>query len=218
MTPRVPDETTRRVRWGWTVAEGLIVILAVVWVARAELWALLLWEGISVVFLAFGAVVVWRGSTEQAGSAERARAAARWAWVMPLIASAVGATSAVMALTARNSPRAAATEQVILAIAASVGVVVSWTILHVGFAEIYRALDESEADIDGIEFPGHDTTAFMNYLYFAFTIGTAFATSDALVRTLPIRRIVLIHSVVSFIYNALVVATAIQVLQQLVAR
>lgn len=44
-------------------------------------------------------------------------------------------------------------------------------------------------------------------------MGTSFATS---VRTPPIRRIVLVHSVVAFFFNALVVAVAIQVLQDIV--
>lgn len=48
---------------------------------------------------------------------------------------------------------------------------------------------------------------------FSFTMGTSFATS---VRTPPIRRIVLVHSVVAFFFNALVVAVAIQVLQDIV--
>jgi uncharacterized membrane protein len=103
----------------------------------------------------------------------------------------------------------------LLSVAASIGVVLSWTLLHTGFAQMYEATDIA-SDQDAITFPGNDRPVFLNYLYFSFTIGTSFA-SDATLRTLPARRLVLIHGVVSFFYNALVVAVAFQVLQHAVA-
>ena len=81
---------------------------------------------------------------------------------------------------------------------------------------MYEATDIA-SDQDAITFPGNDRPVFLNYLYFSFTIGTSFATSDATLKTLPARRLVLIHGVVSFFYNALVVAVAFQVLQHAVA-
>ena len=51
---------------------------------------------------------------------------------------------------------------------------------------------------------------------FSFTIGTAFATSDARVDTSRSSWIVMVHNIVGFLYNALVVAVAFQILQQLI--
>ncbi len=216
MTARHRRQLT--VRWGWLVCEAVIVLAATVWLITGHLEALLVWEIISVAYLVGGTVVVWRGSSERNGSVAAARVMARWSWVLPLLSSVVGASAAVVALTARSSPDANSSRQVLLAVAASVGVVVSWTILHVGFAGIYQAMNESDPETSAIEFPGRHAAPFVNYLYFSFTIGTAFATSDAKVTTIPIRRVVVIHSIVSFFYNALVVATAIQVLQQIATR
>ncbi|MFN8127151.1 MAG: DUF1345 domain-containing protein [Candidatus Nanopelagicales bacterium] len=67
----------------------------------------------------------------------------------------------------------------------------------------------------GLEFPRTDTPGLADYLYFAFTVGTSFATSGTSVTTVRMRWLVLLHSVVSFFYNALVVAVAIQIIQQI---
>ncbi|NLG54322.1 MAG: DUF1345 domain-containing protein, partial [Rhodococcus sp.] len=67
----------------------------------------------------------------------------------------------------------------------------------------------------GLKFPDNTWPTRLDYLYFAFTIGTTFATSDVEVREVGVRRIVLLHSIISFFYNALVVAVAFQVLQGL---
>lgn len=47
------------------------------------------------------------------------------------------------------------------------------------------------------------------FLYFSFTIGTSFAVSDVTVVSRSMRKRVTAHSVLSFFFNAAVVAIAI---------
>jgi uncharacterized membrane protein len=217
MDERASTPTPRIATWVWLGCDAVIAAAALVWLATSQLWALLLWEALAVTYLVAGIAVVWSGSSERSGSSHSARMVASLSWVLPFFASVVGIYAAVTALSTRPSAGEAMNDSVILAIAASVGVVVSWMLLHVGFAEMYQSLDEADERAPGIEFPGIDTAAFFNYLYFSFTVGTAFATSDARVLTLRLRRVVFIHSIVSFLYNAVLIAAAIQVLQRLVA-
>lgn len=96
---------------------------------------------------------------------------------------------------------------------ASAGIALSWTVLHAGFAEIYQVLDSSTKEGEkGISFPD-GTNSMLNYVYFSFTVAVSFATSDPTVVSVPVRRVVLIQSILSFFYNAIVVAVAIQVIQ-----
>lgn len=218
MDERAPANAPRAAVWVWLGCDAVIAVSALAWLVTAQLWALLVWEILAVAYLVIGIAVVWSGSSERSGSSHSARIVARLSWILPFCASVVGIYAAVTALSTRPSPSGeTVSESVVLAIAASVGVVVSWALLHVGFAEMYQSLDEADPDEPGIEFPGPDTAAFFTYLYFSFTVGTAFATSDARVLTLRMRRVVFIHSVVSFLYNALLIAAAIQVLQRLVS-
>ncbi|MGW4336025.1 DUF1345 domain-containing protein [Rhodococcus koreensis] len=88
-----------------------------------------------------------------------------------------------------------------------------------GFAHVYHLVDASNPDEIGVEFPGMRDTGptALDYVYLSFALGTAFATSDPSVRSVAMRRVVLLHSVVAFFYNALVLAVAFEVLQQLIA-
>jgi uncharacterized membrane protein len=99
--------------------------------------------------------------------------------------------------------------------AASLGVALSWMLLQVGFANTYRYISLTD-DSPAIRFPGPSAPSPMDFLYFSFTIGASFATSDAQISLPQVRRVATVHSVVGFFYNALVVAVAFQVLQQVV--
>lgn len=193
--------------------ESIVLLSGVVYIASGWLWLLVIWEVLTVLYLSFGLALIWKGTGRSRPSKQVVRNNLPWAWVVPLTSSAIGSYAAVAALAAHEEGDA---RSLVVAGISSVGVVLSWTLLHVGFAQIYRLLngrDESPA----ISMPGDSSAMMIDYIYFSFTIGTAFATSDARVLAVRARRIVLIQSVVSFFYNALVVAIAFQVLQGIVA-
>ena len=48
-----------------------------------------------------------------------------------------------------------------------------------------------------------------DFLYFSFSVGTSFAVSDVNVASQAMRWHVMVHSVLSFFYNAVVLAAAI---------
>lgn len=205
----------RRTAWLELAAETVIVAVSVVSIVTAEWWALLVWEAVAVVYLVAGAFLVWRGDRQERGDAATVRTRARWSWMLPVVSSLAGAWSAVLALGAKAELERGVDASAVAGFA-SIGVVLSWMLLQVGFANMYEAM-EAAADRPAIDFPGRSRVATIDYLYFSFVIGTSFATSDASIRSLPVRRVVMVQSVICFFYNALVVAVAFQVLQQLLA-
>ncbi|GMA21198.1 DUF1345 domain-containing protein [Arsenicicoccus piscis] len=60
--------------------------------------------------------------------------------------------------------------------------------------------------------PGHQHPRPVDFVYLAFTLGSSFATSDVEITSRRMRFRVLLHSVLSFFYNAAVVALAISVI------
>jgi len=61
-----------------------------------------------------------------------------------------------------------------------------------------------------LRFPeGLESPTYVDFLYFAVTIGTAFSVSDVLVTNSRMRWHVMVHSAMSFFYNAAVVAFAL---------
>ena len=59
----------------------------------------------------------------------------------------------------------------------------------------------------------YNQETWLNYLYLSFTIGVSFSTSDVTVVNHKGRRVMLLHSILSFFYNAIIVAMALQVIQ-----
>jgi uncharacterized membrane protein len=87
-----------------------------------------------------------------------------------------------------------------------VAVVTAWVALQTGFALAYAARDTRAG---GLDFPGADEPGPVDYAYFSVAIGTAFTTSDVAVTRSPMRRLVLVHSVTAFFFNAMIVASAV---------
>lgn len=90
--------------------------------------------------------------------------------------------------------------------------VLGWLVLHIGFAQMYERYDQLESR-NGFQFPGTGTPTSVEYLYLGMTIGATFATSDVEVRRSRTRWIVMTHTVLAFLYNAVVVAVVVKLLK-----
>lgn len=91
-------------------------------------------------------------------------------------------------------------------------VLLAWGVLHFAFADVYRA-EQWRAQQAGTELPfqfaGSAPVEPSDFVYFAFTVGTTFATSDVEVTTPAARRVVTRHSVLAFLYNTAILGTAV---------
>jgi uncharacterized membrane protein len=83
--------------------------------------------------------------------------------------------------------------------------------LHYAHA-YYTRSDETDGDTGGIDFPGTKTPGYDDFLYFAFTLGMTFQTSDSNITASGIRRVVLLHSFAAYVFSIGVIAFTINVL------
>lgn len=107
----------------------------------------------------------------------------------------------------------------LLAIATVAG---SWLLLPVEFGLAYASLYHAGSDrAHGLEFPGQfpnqeQHPGYVDFMYFAFTIAATSATSDVDVSGRHMRHLVLMHAVLSFVFNAGVMALMINILSSLI--
>jgi uncharacterized membrane protein len=89
-----------------------------------------------------------------------------------------------------------------------VAVVLAWALTHTAFTFRYAHLyyREDSEGIGGVDFPGGHPPTYFDFAYFAFTVGMCFQVSDACVSSPQIRRSVLLHAVISFAYNSILLA------------
>jgi uncharacterized membrane protein len=94
----------------------------------------------------------------------------------------------------------------------------SWTLLHAFFTLHYAGIYYAKrAPAPCLDFPGQRDPDYVDFLYFAYTIGCTSQTSDVGVATRRARGLVLIHSILAFVFNTSILALAINVGASLVS-
>ena len=90
----------------------------------------------------------------------------------------------------------------------------AWLFANTVYAFHYAHLVYSKPEMGcvGLEFPRTTHPVYWDFVYFAFTCGMAFATSDVTVTETHMRRIVAIHCLAAFAFNIGVIAFTINVL------
>ena len=86
------------------------------------------------------------------------------------------------------------------------------TVYALHYAHLFYLDDALGRDAAGLTFPGTDTPDYWDFLYFSFTLGMTFQTSDVEIGSGRIRRVVLGQSLAAFVFNLGVVAFTINVL------
>ena len=90
----------------------------------------------------------------------------------------------------------------------------SWLLMQVVFAlhyahEYYTSDPETGQDACGLEFPGGVAPDYWDFLHFSIIIGVASQTADVAFTSRQMRRLGTVHSLISFAFNTLIVALAI---------
>ena len=102
-------------------------------------------------------------------------------------------------------------------------VALSWVVTHTAYTLRYAHLHyrrtrggtEEGAAAHGLQFPGTEEPSDIDFAYFAFTIGMCFQVSDVVVTSTTMRRAVLLHAVLSFVYNTTILALSLNLVTTL---
>jgi len=126
-------------------------------------------------------------------------------FLLMLSVSAIALLAAtILVRTERQAPPQGRALLVALCLAT---VAMAWSLTHSMFALRYAHLYYRDKEgAGGVEFPGGARPAYCDFAYLAFTIGMCFQVSDASVTSPQIRRAVLLHAVMSFVYTTAILA------------
>lgn len=90
--------------------------------------------------------------------------------------------------------------------------ITAWLFSNSVYALHYAHLFYIADGAGGIDFPGTKEPNYEDFVYFAFTLGMTFQTSDVAISDRRIRRVVTWHCVAAFVFNLGVLAFTINVL------
>ena len=95
---------------------------------------------------------------------------------------------------------------------ATITIVLSWGFIHTIFALHYAHEFYAESGVRGLAFPGGEQEPdYWDFAYFALVIGMTSQVSDVGITTKEIRRTVAAHGVVSFFFNAALLALTVNI-------
>ncbi len=103
-----------------------------------------------------------------------------------------------------------------------VTIIGSWLFVHTIFtlhyAHNYYQNHETKANsaAGGLNFPEDIEPDYWDFLYFSFVIGMTSQVSDVEITSRPMRRLSLIHSVLSFFFNTSILAMSINIIAGLI--
>ena len=95
---------------------------------------------------------------------------------------------------------------------AAVTLAISWLLVPTMFTTYYADLYYSADDKNRpLSFPQTDMPVFWDFAYFSFTIAAACQTADVLTTRASLRKVVIVHELISFLFNASILGFAINV-------
>jgi uncharacterized membrane protein len=210
-TPRAFLDPRRAIgRFTIAIAFGTLVAC----VLPAPTWSLrglVGWDAGAAFLLAF----IWLGMAHADADATRARCAAQdpgrtAVFGIALVSSLFSLFAAIYVF--RHARQLAGYQPSVWSTLALVGVALSWVLTHTSFTLRYAHLYYRSGLADGLDFPGDEAPSDIDFAYFAFTIGMCFQVSDVVIACSRIRREALIHALLSFVYNTVILALTMNLL------
>jgi uncharacterized membrane protein len=200
-----------RTRLLFSFAAGVVLLLLLPGSMRLEARFLLGWDLMALLYIVSTLYMISKSTLETCYQRAALYDEGDWVILVVVIVSASASFGTIFAeLAVLKQPHASLAHALLI----SVGTVaLSWTFTHLVFtlhyANVYYRPDEDGPG--GLKFPGERPPDYRDFLYYAFVIGCAAQTGDVATISPAMRRISLIHGIVSFSFNTAILALIINV-------
>ena len=209
-------------RLALSVAGGLLVFLLVERHARLPARLIIAWDAYTTCVLILAWNRIFGAQPAAVVRMARLRNTSRIIIFVGVLAAACASLGAVAYLlgSAKDLPVAARSTHVALAV---VTVALSWTMVHTLFAlhyayQFYSAplCVQSEPAKRPLIFPGEELPDYYDFAYFSFVIGMTCQVSDVQISSSDMRRLALVHGLISFAFNTAILAMFVNIIAGLV--
>lgn len=177
---------------------------------------MIIWNAFALTFIFISWMVFISRTPEQMRARAREEDGSRvFVFLLILIscfASMFAVLSLILSQDSRNTP-------LYIYVSVAIGTMLfSWFMVHTTFCFHYAHLYYDDAQENrsvhagGLEFPKDKQPDYLDFVYFSYVIGMTFQVSDVAISSRTIRRLALLHGLVSFILNTFVVALTINLI------
>lgn len=197
------------------VLASVIYILLLVTDLNVIMKIMIAWSGFALSYISTSCIVFFTQTSTEIRKYSRQEDGSRIYVFLLIVITSFASLFTVLLLMASQTKD---TPQMILIPLAISGMLLSWLMVHVIFAFHYAHLyygddvNNPSKHAEGLKFPDEKRPDYVDFLYFSFVIGTTFQVSDTDVTSRSIRRLVLLHGLLSFGLNAFVIALTINLI------
>ncbi len=137
-----------------------------------------------------------------------------------IVAPIIVTTAAVVSLIAvgyalQESSRRSGAGALAFAGLGAAAVAASWAVVHLEYTLHYARRFHEQGG--GIDFPGTPEPAYLDFAYLSFTLGMTFQVSDTTITTASMRRLVLRHVLLSYVFGVAIIGVVINGLASVVS-
>lgn len=133
-------------------------------------------------------------------------------FILVIISTLASILAVIILLVTKKDGNGGASWRLPIAIA---GMLFSWLLIHTIFtlryAHIYYGDHETKPNTHaaGLEFPEDSKPEYFDFAYFSFVLGMTFQVSDVQVTSKRLRRLALLHGMLSFGFNTIMIALTV---------
>lgn len=203
------------------IAVGAVVFFSATGLHRLALQIILTWNAFAFTIILLCWIRIIFADVRTVVRSAKLQDAGRTAIFLFVIAAACTSlfTVAFLLGTAKGLHGRALTGHILLAAGT---VVCSWFLVHTVFTMHYAHTYYRQTKTgggpekgQGLEFPGKREPDFLDFAYFSFVIGMTFQVSDVQITSRKLRRLAMVHGMLSFGFNTVILAFAINLVSGL---
>jgi uncharacterized membrane protein len=189
--------------------------------AQSVLWGgasslLVSWDVGAAVYLALAWLVIVRSDAKETRLHARAQDVAAYLIFVTVLVAAFASVAAITLLLGDVKelepwPKAAHVFMSAFALLSS------WLLIHTLYSfhyarRFYTSAPDTDEERHGLDFPGDGNPDYFDFAYYSFVVGMTSQVSDVDVTGRHMRRVTLMHSVLSFVFNVAVLALSVNII------
>lgn len=218
--------SNRRLRFNISLALSIVVFFVLKSSASAVVAFMVAWLTFAIFQLIFMWTIIFSFHPKKVKAfAEKEDTSAPFIFLFVLLAAVISLFAIIFLL--RNIPNESKGGISLHILLSFSSIFCSWMLVHTLFtlryAHLYYkggnlATSGKQADATALDFPNEKEPDYLDFAYFAFVVGMTFQVSDVEISSRRIRRLALLHGLLSFIYNTVIVAFSINIISGLISK
>jgi Predicted membrane protein len=165
------------------------------------------WAAACLIYLVWVWAIVWRFGPEDTRSHATREDPNRATSDLLMLAASVASLAAVAIVLVRGHAEQGGARAGVAALAVA-SVALSWGLIHTLYMLRYARVYYTEP-VGGIDYNQKEPPQYTDFAYLAFDLGMTYQVSDTSLQSTELRKIVFSHTLLSYMFGAVVLATTI---------